>query len=168
MNSQKRLFITSLIGVPQGSVLGPLLFLIYINDLINCSSLGEFVIFADDTNIFVSSKSLPEAFSKANSLLTSLNRYMTLNKLHINLAKCSYIIFKPKSKIVDQPYPFLELKINDVVIKQVKFTKFLGVTIDENLNWDQHVKNLTRKLYYSISTLSQLRKNIPEHLHKEI
>ena len=93
---------------------------------------------------------------------------MTLNKLHINLAKCSYIIFKPKSKIVDQPYPFLELKINDVVIKQVKFTKFLGVTIDENLNWDQHVKNLKRKLYYYISTLSQLRKNIPEHLHKEI
>ena len=155
-------------GVPQGSVLGPLLFLIYINDLINCSNKGEFVLFADDTNIFVSSKSLPEAFTKANNLLSSLNRYMTLNKLHINLAKCSYIIFKPKSKEVDQPYPFLELKINDVVIKQVKFTKFLGVTIDENLNWEQHVKSLKRKLYYSMSTLSQLRKNIPEHLHKEI
>ena len=54
------------------------------------------------------------------------------------------------------------------MIKQVKFTKFLGVTIDENLNWEQHVKSLKRKLYYSMSTLSQLRKNIPEHLHKEI
>ena len=155
-------------GVPQGSVLGPLLFLIYINDIINCSDLGEFVLFADDTNIFVSSHSLSEAFAKANNLLSSLSKYMTLNKLHINMSKCNYIIFKPKTKEVDQPYPFLELKIGDTVIKQVKHAKFLGVTIDENLNWEQHTKDLKRKLYYSISTLSYLRKNIPEHLYKDI
>ena len=155
-------------GVPQGSVLGPLLFLIYINDIINCSDQGEFVLFADDTNIFVSSRSLHEAFAKANNLLVSLSKYMTLNKLHINMSKCNYILFRPKTKKVDQPDPFLELKIGNTVIKQVKHTKFLGVTIDENLNWEQHTKDLKRKLYYSISTLSYLRKNIPEHLYKEI
>ena len=93
---------------------------------------------------------------------------MTLNKLHINMSKCNYIIFRPKTKKVDQPDPFLELKINNIVIKKVKHAKFLGVTLDENLNWEQHIKDLKRKLYYSISTLTYLRKNIPENLHLEI
>ena len=84
------------------------------------------------------------------------------------MSKCNYILFRPKTKKVDQPDPFLGLKIGNTVIKQVKHTKFLGVTIDENLNWEQHTKDLKRKLYYSISTLSYLRKNIPEHLYKDI
>ena len=117
-------------GVPQGSVLGPLLFLIYINDIVNCSTLGKFILFADDTNIFVSGKSLSEAYSKANKLLTELNNYMTTNLLHINLSKCCHIVFKPKTTLVDQPYPYLNLEINGTSIKQVKYAKFLGVTID--------------------------------------
>ena len=155
-------------GVPQGSVLGPLLFLIYINDIINCSTLGKFILFADDTNIFISGKTLPEAYSKANKLLEELNNYMTTNLLHINLSKCCHIIFKPKTNLVDQPYPYLDLKINGTSIKRVTHTKFLGVTIDEDLSWNQHITQLKRKLYHATSTLSNIRKYVPEEKRKDL
>ena len=88
-------------GVPQGSVLGPLLFLLYINDIVNCSNMGKFILFADDTNIFVTGSCAREAYEKANAILSSVHKYMILNKLHINMSKCCYIHFKPKTKSND-------------------------------------------------------------------
>ena len=158
-------------GVPQGSVLGPLLFLIYINDIINCSKHGEFVLFADDTNIFVSGNTAKEAYSKANLLLNSLNIYMYLNKLHINQSKCCFMHFRPttrnKTGQLDSESS-LQLRINNRPIKKVDSTKFLGVHIDENLNWDCNIKEFKRKLNYSIATLSRIKKFIPEALHKDL
>ena len=104
-------------GVPQGSVLGPLLFLLYINDISRLSDLGVYVLFADDTNIFVEGQTAQEAYSKGNKLLTCLRSYMILNKLHVNMTKCCYMHFKPKSAKTTDENQDLRLEIDSFVLK---------------------------------------------------
>ena len=158
-------------GVPQGSVLGPLLFLLYINDISRCSTLGKFILFADDTNIFVEGRSAEEAYKKGNELLRSVQNYMYLNKLHINMSKCCYIHFKPKvfrNKLSDAPATNHQLVLDDFPIKKTHQTKFLGVIIDENLSWEPHITALRRKLNYASATLYRIRDNVPVYLHKDL
>ena len=134
-------------GVPQGSILGPLLFLIYVNDLAKASSDLLPVMFADDTNIFLSHKHIPDLFLKMNNELEKLTLWFKSNKLSLNVKKTKFSLFHSIRKKTDIPNKLPILKMDNTEINRDQVTKFLGVLIDENLTWKPHIANTLHKYF---------------------
>ena len=131
-------------GVPQGSVLGPLLFLIFINDLPKCCPEGKTRLFADDTTIFFHSNNINDIISTTKVIMTQLTNWFRANKLTLNADKSSFTIFKSSQKnITNQPD---KIKFHNQEICRTSHIKFLGVIIDENLTWNNHINELCNKL----------------------
>ena len=128
-------------GVPQGSVLGPLLFLIYVNDLKNASDIFRVITFADDTNLFLSNTNLEHLCSIANTELTNISNWFICNRLCLNISKTSYQLYNKKLNDIT-PHP---IKINNVEIKREKVVKFLGVLVDENLSFKEQIDLICKK-----------------------
>ena len=135
-------------GVPQGSILGPTLFNLYLNDICNVSSILEFTLFADDTNIIYSHDSTTSLCNTLNTELEKLNAWFNLNKLSINLQKTNYITFSTNNS--DST---IQIAINGSNIEKVNSTKYLGVYIDHHLNWKDHIAYISSELSKSTAVI---------------
>ena len=147
-------------GVPQGSVLGPLLFIIYTNDLPNALRHSRCILFADDTTLYYSSKNMQNTITKISEDLNNLTEWFKANKLSLNVSKTNYIIFSRSNHIVTDT-----LKIGDEIINNVSNTKFLGVIIDSRLNWHEHIKYCKNKMTSGLYILNCVKRLLAsEHL----
>lgn len=142
------------VGVPQGSILGPLLFVIYINDL-PMTTDNKIIMYADDTNALISGRDLDCAVAGASNTYRDVLMWCEQNHLSLNAEKTEAIIFRSSHSLRDYPQ---EIVLDKSGVSLTDHTKFLGVIVDFNLNWKLHVDYLSRKLnsvLYTLRVLSQ-------------
>ena len=133
-------------GVPQGSILGPLFF---INGLCDASRL-ESILFADDTNLFISEKDSVTLNNTLNSELNKLSAGFAANKLSLNISKTKFTVFRPRQKRLCYDY---DISINGEALPQVSEALFLGVLLDDCLSWKSHISLVEHKISKSIGII---------------
>ena len=150
-------------GVPQGSVLGPLLFILYINDLANCCTQGKIRIFADDTAVYFACSNITEFIQIAATIMKQLDKWFASNLLSLNTEKSYYCIFRTTQNcrlILPDTIEF-----NNKSIKRTKSIKYLGITLDEFLDWKEHTVNLKKSLNSLFSVFYNIRRYLTiEHI----
>ena len=151
------------IGVPQGSTLGPLFFLLFINDMENCSKILKFIQFADDTTLLFSSSNIDQLNEILETEGNKVVMWLKANKLIINLTKTNCMLFSNK-----QGDPQIRIKLDDTHLEALSETTFLGVVIDNKLTWKYHIKHISNKISKSIAILRILRFSFPKHILRMI
>jgi len=150
-------------GVPQGSILGPTLFLIYVNDIYKCST-AHLTMYADDISLLYTGRNINDCINNVNKDLLDLDSWCRRNQLAINVNKTNLIIFhSPQRKIPDGISP---IKINKQKLQLVHSTKFLGFILDQNLSWKQHVKHICKNITFGISYIIKVQSLFPRHILK--
>ncbi len=154
-------------GVPQGSVLGPLLFIIYMIDISFASNIFKLVIYADDCTLYsilsafhINCNNINNVSETINSELTNISDWLKSNKLALNASKSNCMMFHMPQKHIRCP----KFKINQVEIEQVKDFHFLGIVINEQLNWKSHVKYIPYKITITYGIQNRLKLYLPLHI----
>lgn len=148
-------------GVPQGSILGPLLFVIYINNISQIGLNGDLSLYADDTSLFYFGHSIDSIIPVVQADLNLVNDWFKSNLLTINTSKTCYVIFSAKNKTIPNN---IELKINNEQIQRKNKEKYLGLILDNYLNWKPHIEKIRNKLLSLTGALHSLSKCLPRNV----
>ena len=146
-------------GVPQGSTLRPLLFLLYINDLPNSSEKLSFRIFADDTNIFFTSSNPNQVDFTMNEEIELVLKYCAINKLSVNFKKASYMLITSSKKKI-------HVNIHNIDCKS--YIKYLGIYLDKHLQYESQIQHLNNKLVKNVGIINKLRHYLDFHMLKQL
>ena len=147
--------------VPQGTILGPLLFLLYINDLPNCLSNCEQRMYADDTHLTYAGDNADNIQLQLNQDLENVHNWLRANKLTLNMTKTEFMLIGSRqrlSTLTESP----TFAINDFQVSQVTTAKSLGVTIDDRLDWSGHIEKVTKKVASGIGAIKRIRHLVPQ------
>ena len=142
-------------GVPQRSILGPLLFLLYINDNSSVSIVFSSVLFADDTTLLYISNNLQELSATVNNELSNIMQWLNDNRLSLNIAKTNFMLFRPRGKYEVCP----TIHICGAEIQEVDSAKLSVIMVDNKLNWMEHMKCISRKIAKGIGIIIKARKS---------
>ena len=149
-------------GVPQGSILGPLLFLIYINDLPNASHVFDCLIYTDDTTLFCCLEDIKSINKQdvINEQLQRIHAWLTANGLKLNTTKSKYIMFRKQNKNI----PLFNIHINNVNIESVQNFNFLGLHLSSDMTWNFHMNEVSKKISWNIGILKKLQLVVPNNI----